>query len=408
MMETTALDILRSIYESQPVTRRVLCEQVGLSAGRVSSLVARLIARGIVCEQVYQNGTPGRPAAALSVSPDAGRVVGVDIGGRHSRAVLVDLGGRVRASITRCTRVVSDRAAIMDDIAGLVQAICAEGGKRAEGLLALGVGIQGIVDTRTGVVLGWPNTPAWAAAWTDLDLPRELAARLGGGLLVVDDSVRAMGVTASRFGPARKSEYFLYAFLGAGIGSGLFVDGRPYRGSSGLAGEIGHVTVEEGGLLCSCGNRGCLEMLASTAAVLRRVEERLAEARVVSTLRDAQERGDLTLDALIEAARGGDKLAFQILDETGTYVGRVIAIALNLLGPDLVVLGGPLAQDGGIILEAVQRQVRLRALEHISRQTRIVYDDQGELAGARGAALLALDAFFRSEKHLSVLLAGES
>jgi len=145
-------------------------------------------------------------------------------------------------------------------------------------------------------------------------------------------------------------------------------------------------------------------MVASTAGVLKRVDARLSEARLASPLREAHERGELTLATLIEAARTGDKLAFQILDETGAYVGRVIAIAVNLLGPELVVLGGPLAQDGGIILDAVQRQVRLRALEHLSRQTRIVTDDQGELAGAHGAALLALDALFNSSSRLAALL----
>jgi predicted NBD/HSP70 family sugar kinase len=231
-------------------------------------------------------------------------------------------------------------------------------------------------------------------------VPAELGSRLGGGLIVVDDSVRAMGIAAQRCGPAQGSANFLYVFLGSGIGSGVFVDGRPYRGCSGVAGELGHVTIDDDGPWCSCGSRGCLEALASTSAVLRRVQERLAESRLMSTLRGPYEKGGLTLAALIEAARAGDKLAFQILDETGTYVGKVLAIALNLLGPELVVLGGPLAQDGGIILEAVQRQVRLRALQHISSQTRIICDDQGELAGARGAALLALDALFSSPERL--------
>jgi predicted NBD/HSP70 family sugar kinase len=112
---------------------------------------------------------------------------------------------------------------------------------------------------------------------------------------------------------------------------------------------------------------------------------------MVSALREPFERDQLTLDVLIRAAGAGDKIAFQILDQAGSYVGRVIAIALNLLGPRLVVLGGPLTQQDGVILEAVRRQVRLRALQQIAGQTQIVADDQGDLAGARGAALLALD-----------------
>lgn len=399
-MGSSDLSILRSIYRSQPITRQALCDQTGLSANRVSALVSQLIARQLICEEVLQDGTPGRPAALLSLNPDVGRVAGLDIGGRHSRAVLSDLNGGVLASAIHRTQAVPDRTVILGNITHLVEAVCQEGGTRPERLAALGVGVRGIVNTQTGVVLDWPNTPAWRDGWKGLDVPGELGSRVGIELVLVDDSVRVMGVTAHRFGPARGYANFLYVFLGTGIGSGVFVDGRPYAGSSGIAGELGHVTVDEKGPWCSCGNRGCLEVMASTSAVLRRVCERLAEPRLMSTLRDSFERNELTLAALIEAARAGDKLAFQILDETGAYVGKVLAIALNLLGPELVVLGGPLAQGGDIVLEAVRHQVRLRALQHISKQTRIVHDDQGEFAGARGAALLALDGFFSSEKHL--------
>ncbi len=403
-MEPSVLSILYNIHQSQPVTRRMLSEQTGLGAGRINALVSHLLDRQLIREEVRQDGTRGRPALSLSINPDAGRVLGLDIGGQHSRAVLSDLAGGVITSLIHPTQAIPDREVILSNIVRLIEAICQEGDILPKEVVAFGIGVRGIVDSRTGIVLGWPNTPSWTAAWAGLDLPTELRARLGVDLIVVDDSVRAMGLVAQRFGPARNSRNFLYVFLGTGIGSGVFVDGKPYRGGSGLAGELGHVTIADDGPWCSCGSRGCLETLASTWAVLRRVQERLAESRLASMLRDPYEKGELTLAALIEAARAGDKLAFQILDETGAYVGKVLAIALNLLGPELVVLGGPLAQDGGIILEAVQRQVRLHALQHISSQTRIVCDDQGELAGAHGAALLALDTLFASSEHLSKLI----
>jgi predicted NBD/HSP70 family sugar kinase len=246
--------------------------------------------------------------------------------------------------------------------------------------------------------------PAWVDGWKGLDLPGELNRRLDVELVWVDDTARAVAMAAQRFGAAQGKTDFLYLFLGNGIGSGIFVNGRLYTGSRGIAGEVGHITVDEQGPWCSCGNRGCLEVMASTSAVLRRAGERLAGTSLMSTLRQPYERNALTLAALIEAARARDKLAFQILDETGTYVGGVLATALNVLGLELVVLGGPLAQGDEIILDAVRRQVNLRALQHISKHVHIVCDDQGELAGAHGAALLALDGFFGSERHLLRLL----
>ncbi len=402
-MEPSDLGLLRCIYQWQPLTRRELAVQAGLSPARISALVGQLLSRGVIREELIQDGTPGRPARSLQVNPAAGRLAGLDIGGELSRAVLCDLAGGVLVSLTRATRVIQDQAGILADIISLLDAVCRQGNTAPRELAALGIGLQAIVDARTGIALGWPNTPAWSAAWAGLDVGGELRQRLGVDPVVVDDSARAMGVAAYRLGPARGCPNLTYVHLGNGIGSALLLDGRPYRSTTGLAGELGHVAIREDGPSCSCGNRGCLEVLASTPAVLARVRQRLGEASVTSTLRAAQERGDLSLEVLIKAAHAGDKLAYQVLDEAGSYVGRAVAIALNLTGSELVVLGGPLAQDGGIILDAVQRQVRLRALEHISRQVRIVCDDQGELAGARGAALCALDALFDSPQRLAAL-----
>ncbi len=396
----SAIAVLRSIYRSQPTTRRALIEQTGLASSRVSATLAQLAAQGLIHEEVNQGGTPGRPVRYLRLEPGAGRIVGLDIGGRNSRAVLCDVGGTVMQGITRPTDAVPDRAAILEGITELVRDVCRQGGVTPPDLAGLGVGVRGIVDVQTGVVLGWPNTPAWAGAWTGVNLPAELGNLLRAAPIVVEDSVRAMGINAHRWGPAQRSSNFLYVFLGTGVGSALFINGQPYHGGTGLAGELGHVTIVEDGPWCSCGNRGCLEVLASTSAVLRRVRERLAESYVLSALREPFQRGQVTLSALIDAARAGDKIAYQVLDETGTYVGKVVAIALNLLGPELVVLGGPLVHGDGIVLEAVRRQVRLRALQHIANRTHIVNDDQGELAGARGAALLAADALFDCDEHI--------
>ena len=396
--------ILYNVFHSQSVTRRELGEETGMSAAYISQLVSSLIAEQILLEEIPQAGTPGRPAARPSLHADRGYAVGLDIGSRHSRAVLSDLAGRVRASVVYRTETVPDQSIIVENITRLVKKVCLEGRKEPGELAALGIGLAGIVDTRTGVVLGWPNTPSWAEGWIGLNVPAALSSRLDVETIFVDDIVRALGATAQRFGAARNSPNFLYVFLGNGIGSGIFIDGRAYAGSSGIAGELGHVAVDEEGPWCSCGNRGCLEMMASTSAILRRTRERLAEPRLASTLRQSYERNELTLAELIEAAHRGDKLAFQILDETGSYVGRVLAIALNLLGPELVVLGGPLAQGDSIILNAVQRQVRLHGLQYVSERTHIVCDDQGELAGAQGAALLALDQIFRSPERLATLL----
>jgi predicted NBD/HSP70 family sugar kinase len=406
--EPVVISLLRQIYVLQPTTRRALAEHMGLRPARANMLISQLLGLELAIEETAHRGTAGRPAACLSIHPDAGRLVGLDIGGTRSRAVVTDMAGRVLSSQVRATEAVADREVILGSIARLVDTVCRMSGTRAPDVVTLGVAVRGIVDTQTGVVHDWPSVPAWTDAWRGLDVPRELGERLGIEPIFVDDTVRAMGFLAHRFGLARGSSNFLYVHLGTGVGSGVFVGGVAYSGNQGMAGELGHVTIDADGPWCSCGNRGCLEVMASTPAVLRRVRDRLAESHLVSVLRDPYERGDLTLDALIEAARSGDKLAYHILDETGVYVGRVLAIALNLLSPELVLLAGPLAHDGGIILDAVQRQVRLHALQHIWKQARILCDVPDDLLGARGAALVALNRLFNSRDDLMRFVAARN
>jgi predicted NBD/HSP70 family sugar kinase len=403
-MDNPTYAVLRSIYRSQPVTRKSLSEQTGLGANRITLIVAHLLEAGILREEVAGGGLPGRPVGSLSLDVDTGRAIGLDIGGEHLRAVVTDLLGQVRASVVRPTETVADRAVILSNLRRLIDDACAQARIEPASLLALGVGLRAIVDARTGTVLDWPSAPAWASAWRGLEIPALLAAEGTQRPLMVEDSVRTMALAAHRFGAARGCDNFLYIFLGTGIGSALVLDGVPYRGGIGLAGELGHITVQEDGEWCSCGNRGCLEVLASTNAILARVRALLSETRLISRLRAPFEQGELTLQALLDAAQAGDKLAYQILDEAGLHIGRVVAVALNLLGPKLVVLGGPLVQSDGVILEAVRRQVRLRAMQSISSQTRIIADDQGEMAGAQGAALLALVRLFELPHELDRLL----
>jgi predicted NBD/HSP70 family sugar kinase len=397
--------MLQRIYRDQPISRQELGVQTRLSANRVSTLVTRLLDEHLLEERSVAHGGLGRPPGELSVHPGLARVVGLDIGGQHSRAMLCDARSRALAVEAWPTEAVPDRETVLDNVVRLVESVCRNGGIRPDQLTALGVGVRAIVDPRSGIVMSFPNTPAWTVAWSGLNVPEEMRRRLGVQHVAVDDSVRAMGLAGARFGPARGIASYVYVFLGNGIGSAVFLHGRPYVGRSGMAGELGHVSVIEDGPWCTCGNRGCLEVIASTSAILQRVKDRLTEVHTLSQLTDAHARGQLTLTALFDAAKAGDKLAYQILTDTGAHVGRVLAIALNLLDPELVVIGGPLVHDDGILVDAIRREVRMRALPHISRQLRIEIDRQGAMSGARGAALLALDQAFDDPVVLAEVLA---
>jgi predicted NBD/HSP70 family sugar kinase len=403
-MKSSHSAILQTIYQTRSITRKDLSVQVKLSPNHVNNLVSAMIDQGVLTEETAAEGNLGRPAALLSLNADFGYVVGMDIGLVETRAILTNLNGQVCASTARPTQIVPDREIILQNVIDQIYEVCSAGNVPLAALAGVGISVLGIVDAEQGLVLGWTNRPDWERAWVDFNIKKALQDRLNLTPVILENTVRAMGVNAHRFGPAKGIDDFLYVFLGSNTGSSIFINGQPYFGSRGISGEIGHVTIDDDGPWCRCGNRGCLEAVASTPAVLGRAEERLRESQVISILREPYENKQLTLKKVIAAASTRDKLAFQIMDEVGAHVGKVLAFSLNLLGPEMVVLAGPLAQDSEVFLNAVQRQVDLHALQQVSRSTKIVCDIYDPFSGTRGAALMALERIFSEEEYILNLL----
>ena len=183
--------------------------------------------------------------------------------------------------------------------------------------------------------------------------------------------------------------------MGKGIGTGVYIDGKIYRGSMGLAGELGHITVSENSSICNCGNRGCLEAIASSDGIIRRVTEGMKKGIVTSLSSAINNNFDnLTVEIIAKAAAEGDKFAYYIINRTGEYVGIAIAAALNLFGSDLIVLGGGVSKCGDILLSAIKRTVKTRALDVISKKVKIIKTQLDDNNAALGAATNLIDMLF--------------
>jgi len=246
------------------------------------------------------------------------------------------------------------------------------------------------VNAREGLVLYSPGLPGWE------NVP--LAASLRGHLateVIVDDGVRCMALAEKRHGSARDLDTFLFIYLGLGVGSGIILDNRIYRGKNGVAGEFGHITVKENGPLCTCGNRGCLETLASKSAVLARARELLA-ANVYSTLRESA--GPLQLADLYAAALAGDKLAGMVIAETEESIGIGIADLINIFDPGTVILAGDVVSNlHELILDGIKRIVRRRAMHSIAQRTEIRRSAFDANSAALGAATMVVERMLENE-----------
>jgi glucokinase len=313
-------------------------------------------------------------------------VLAVDIGGTKILTALFSSGGKMLSKDVRPTLT---REGVEDTITRLISAIrdaLARQNLATAGLEAICVACAGGVDSSRGVVVTpSPNMPGW----DDIPLGDILQQKLGMQVFVVNDaSAAALG--EHLFGAGKGAADMVLFTVGTGIGGGIIIDGQLYLGARGGAGELGHMTVEAGGPLCRCGNTGCLEMLASGRAVERDAIARLrrGEKSILPELC----RGDIesiTAEQVGEAAHRGDPLALDVINRAACYLGIGMVNAVNIFNPQMVVIGGGMAELGDLLIEPGRRLVAGRAFSISSRAVRIVAASLGNEAGVYGAAAYA-------------------
>jgi glucokinase len=306
--------------------------------------------------------------------------VGIDIGGTKIAAVRISPEGEISERIVRPTPATDQTAAMP-----AIEAATAE--VMDDRVTAIGVGMAGLIDIRSGTLLSTPNL-----SWRNLALADGLAKRFELPVTVNNDATVA-GWAESRLGASRGRDDSLFVGVGTGIGGGIVTGGRLLRGAHGFAGEIGHVIVEPDGPQCGCGNRGCWEQMASGVAIARAGQRAVTEEPDSEIARLAG--GDprrATGELVTQAAQGGDEAAVAILATVGRRLGEGIAGLVNVFDPEVVVIGGGVGEAGDVLLDPLRRAF-LESVEgaEVRPDVPIVPAQLGNDAGAIGAGLLALD-----------------
>ncbi len=293
---------------------------------------------------------------------------GIDLGGTNIKAGLVDEEGRLLRQVSIPTEAAEGRERILQN---MVRAFREAIGEISPSQIeAVGVGSPGPLDHRRGIVFRSPNL----AGWENVPLADEMRRRTGVVTFVENDANAAMWGEFTA-GKAKGCNSAIQLTLGTGIGGGMVIDGRLWRGASGAAPEVGHMTILPDGPRCNCGNRGCLEVLASATATAKRYREATGT--------------DISCREIHERAANGDETALEVLEETGRYLGIGIATLVNVINPDIVVLSGGLSFAADILIPAVWVEVRERAFEVMQEQLRIETAALQNEAGIVGAAMLA-------------------
>ena len=310
--------------------------------------------------------------------------VGVDLGGTKILGSVVNLNtGRMVSTSKKKTRVVNEGLDLVKRISLVVADAIDESGMDPSKLAGIGIGAAGMVDREKGILLVAANLGA-----NDVVLAEPLKAQFGLPVKVGND-VEVATLGELNFGAGRECNNFVCIFVGTGIGSGIVHEGRILRGGSGTAGEVGHIIVDNDGLVCGCGGYGCLETYASRTAVAKSIVYDLGRG-MDSVLRDKidPQKGILRSKAISQAVECGDRVALRAIHKAARYMGLGLATVINFYNPKRIIIGGGLVEAVPLFLELAEEEARRRCLRIPAKKTEIVQAELGDFAGTIGAALL--------------------
>jgi predicted NBD/HSP70 family sugar kinase len=366
--------VINALRQHGKISRAEIARRTGLSRSTVSSLVAELQSDGLVVEREEPGAAHGeqggRPPILLSFDASAGAAVGIDFGHSHVRVAVSDLSSTILAE--RAEPLDTDHAAHegLDVAIELIDEALAEAGVERSRVIGAGLGLPGPIDQADGVIGSSAILPGWVGVAAAEEMRRRLDVPV-----VVDNDANLGALAELTHGAGRGATDLVYLKVSSGIGAGLILGGRLYRGWGGMAGELGHVLVDPEGAVCRCGNRGCLETAASTGALLEMLR---------------RSHGELTVPEMLALARDGDLGCRRVIADAGRVVGSAAALVFNVLNPQRLVVGGDLAAAGDLLLDGVRSSVRLAALPAAADAARVVAGVLGDRAQVLGALALAV------------------
>ncbi|TDE00213.1 ROK family transcriptional regulator [Jiangella asiatica] len=382
--------LLRLLREVGPLPRIELADRSGLSATTVTKAIAELISEGVVAEIPRVRpalSRVGRPSIDVALVAGARHVCGVQVGVGTVQLAICDL----LANVVEDATVTFDPAADVHTVLGVIETALGDlltgSGVPRESIIGIGIGAPGPVDAAQrrnllSINLGWRDVPFSDHIERALGIPT-----------VVDHNVRAMALAEARYGLGREADSLAFVYLRTGVGAGLVLGRQPYRGGTHGATEIGHLRIGAGDRPCSCGSTGCLETVASEPALVERVRATV-NAQPAGLLASELAGGRSPLAALVAAGQAGDPAAGEIIESTAGHLATGLANLINLLNPELIVVGGFFCDAGDLLLEPLRRALRRQAFPVLRDAIRVELTTFGPKVGVVGAAAVALDRVF--------------
>lgn len=361
--------IIDELSRRGELTQAEIARSTGLAASTVSNIVGELADQQLIERKENRGGPHGQ---LIGLIPPAGLALGIEVGHRHLTIALSSLAHDIvaerRIELQHGHRWDEDLATLQT----LLDEVCAEAAINREDILVAGLALPAPIDLDGRRITSRDVMPGWA----DIDVKERAEAALGVPVFV-DNDANLGAIGEQIWGAAQGVDDLAYLKLSGGIGAGLVLSGSLYRGADGSAGEVGHTTIDEDGAVCRCGNRGCLETLASVPAILALLRPVMGE--------------DVTIDEVIHAAHAGNAACIRVLEDAGQVIGLALANLANTVNPSVIVIGGSLAEAGEIIIDPIRRTVSRYAVRGVVQRLEFRVSSLGVRSHVLGAVSLALE-----------------
>ncbi|MGB9521551.1 MAG: ROK family protein [Anaerolineales bacterium] len=401
LLDQDAAQVIRALRDQGCLTARDFSLITGWSKAKTFQVLHHLIDDKLIIQTGEAMSIGGRKPRLICLNQNLGYLVGIDIGATSIDVVISDVRGRILQRINEAADVRLKPELFLNRCIELVHQVAATQGCQPDEILSIGIGVPGPVDFARGILVAPPLMPEWE----NFPIREYIRRAFPQALVVVDNDVNIMALGEKWAGDGKNIDHFLFVKIGTGIGAGIISNGRIHRGSTGCAGDIGHICVDKNGPVCKCGNVGCLEAMAAAPSI---AEKGLQAAISGSSpfLKQIMENnhGVIRPEDVNAACREGDQAALEIIRESGQMIGDVLASLVNFFNPSHIFIGGGIANFGNHLLVAIRRVVLRRSLPLATTHLSINYSRIAADAGVFGAIALAMEHLFMVEDHPHHLL----
>ncbi|WP_162051758.1 ROK family transcriptional regulator [Pontibacter pamirensis] len=398
------IKIVKHLYVKGAKTNTDICNRFGISSPTLMGILNELITDGLVEKQGQGKSVGGRKPDLYGLKDNSLFVLSIEMERFKTRMAIFDNNNNIISGICTYPIEISKDLSAVEQLYEHANGLIASSGINTDKLVGIGISMPGLVTAKAGnnySYLVTQQVPDIAVQHTQESLQQILENKFSKHVYIQND-VKSAALAEFRFGLAQNKKDVLVISMDWGIGLGVIMDGKLRNGSSGFAGEFGHIPLVENGALCHCGKRGCLETVASGLALARMAREgiRAGKVSILNQLSD-HEIDHIEPQVIIDAANKGDQYAINILSEVGINLGKGIAILIQLFNPELVILGGKIAEAQQFITTPIQQSVNTYCMTQLRESTTIALSELGKDAGILGSVATVMENIFETQIELA-------